>query len=141
MIIQMTDGTRVVQVDESHKAEFEARGFTQEGAPTELQPGQLVGHGIRVHNEEEAPLPEGHVPQMVQATDGHQVIWVDAAHTARLATFIKRGFLPVPPMPEVEMGDDESHDQYAVRRNEAHIAYNAQVAEIKEQARAKNGTS
>lgn len=141
MIIQMTDGVHTVQIDEAQRADFEARGFKKEGEPTELAPGQLVGHAVRVHNEEEAPVLADHKPQMLQATDGNQTIWVDAAHTPRFASFLKRGFVPIPPMPEVERVENETDDQYAVRRNEAHIAYNAQVEEIKAQARAKNATS
>jgi uncharacterized glyoxalase superfamily metalloenzyme YdcJ len=141
MIIKMTDGAQTVQVDEAQRVHMEQQGFTQVGAPSELAPGQLVGHGIRVHHEEEAPLPPDHQPQMVQATDGHQTVWVDAAHTARFATFLKRGFVPIPPMPAVEKLESESDAEFATRMNEAFIAYNAQVEQLRQEARTKNGMS
>lgn len=139
MIIQMRDAhDHTVTVNQERQAEFEARGFTLVGEK-KLEEGQLVGHAVRIHAEDNE-APPNHQPRMIQITDGHQTIWADVAHTAKFSVYVQRGFLPIPPGLPVERKDDESDEEWDERRIQHGAEYDRHVAEIKAQARAKSAS-
>jgi len=122
MLKMQDESGHTVTIHDEMRSQFEARGFKLLGDAPPPAEGALVGTAVRVHNDEEAPVGPDHKPQMIQATDGHQIVWVDAAHTPRFASFMKRGFLPIPPQAE----------------GQSRAEYEAQVEQIKKDALAKS---
>lgn len=130
-----------ITVAEGLLKDFELRGFSLVGEAPALAEGALVGHATRVYQNEDALPGPDHVPAMVQATDGEQVIWVDAANTARFATFLQRGFQPIPPFVAPVQAEGQPTEAFLPTLNQARRDYAAQVESIKQDARAKKGAS
>lgn len=142
MHVKMKDSEgHEIQVDQAAQSGFEARGFVLVGEAPPLAEGALVGHAVRVYSAEDEVAGPDHQPKMIQLTDGEQVIWADAALTQRLATFLARGFEPIPPFSEPKQAEDQPDEAFFVVRNQARRDYAAQVESIKQTARAKKGVS
>lgn len=106
---KMTDGGNDITVHEDKIDFFKAKGYRLDGEAN-LATGQLVGH-IRVRPPVK-PTPPGHVPRMVEVTDGEQTIRVDANHSEQYSVYVRKGFLELPPMPPMpQLSEDDSPEQ------------------------------